>query len=162
MKNKMIKVQEISKDERFDEFLLLHWGSEFIVSGDERLYGHDLDGFTVFDGEEIVGLLLYHLSHSECEIVFLKSLRPGQGIGSALLDKMAEKAGTIDGLKRLWLMTTNDNILAQDFYKKRGFFVSAIHKGAIQKSRDLGEKIPMVAENGIPICDEVEMEYLPK
>jgi GNAT superfamily N-acetyltransferase len=154
-----MQIEEISKDKRVDKFFLEQWGTEFIVSGDEKLFGHDLDVFAVFDGEEIIGLLSYHLKNLKCEIVSLNSLRHGEGIGSALLEKMIEKAKTIEGLKRLWLMTTNDNLEAQEFYNKRGFIITAIYEGAIQKSRDMGENIPLIGKNGIPIRDEVEMEY---
>lgn len=153
-----MEIQELHQDSRIDEFFIHRWGGDFIVSGSERLYGHDLDGFVVLDGKVIIGLLTYHLKNSECEIVSLDSVRVKQGIGSALIKSMIKKAKEMK-VNRLWLMTTNDNIEAQEFYKKRGFFVKEIHKGAIQKSRDLGENIPLVSKNGTPICDEIELEY---
>jgi ribosomal protein S18 acetylase RimI-like enzyme len=82
-----------------------------------------------------------------------------QGIGKDLISKMIEKARGIPGLKRLWLMTTNDNLDAIKFYQKRGFVLTAIHPNAIEASRKLGQDIPAIGCYGIPICDEVEMEY---
>ena len=154
-----MKIVEISKDKRVDDFFISHWGADFIVSGQERLYGHDLDGFCVADGNEISCLLTYHVKNGECEIVSLDSMMRNQGIGTDLINKMIEKAKDIVGLKRLWLMTTNDNLDAIRFYQKRGFFLVAIHPNAIEASRKLGQKIPLIGEYGIPICDEIEMEY---
>ncbi len=154
-----MKIVEIHKDNRVDKFFTAHWGADFIVSEGERLHGHDLDGFAVADENEIFCLLTYHLKNGECEIVTLNSSMRNQGIGTDLISKMIDKARGIPGLKRLWLMTTNDNLDAIKFYQKRGFVLTAIRPNAIQESRDLGQDIPAIGCYGIPIRDEIEMEY---
>ena len=154
-----IVIQEIHQDKRIDQFFQDHWKSDFIVSGDERLYGHDLDGCVVFNGEAIAGLLTYHLKNNECEIVSIDSLHELQGIGTALIERMIEKAKELK-VGRLWLMTTNDNVDAMRFYQKRGFVFKAIYPNAIEESRKLKQNIPEFGNYGIPIRDEIEMEYL--
>jgi N-acetylglutamate synthase-like GNAT family acetyltransferase len=151
-------IQEIKKDKRVSDFFVKRWGSDFIISGSERLYGKDLPGFVIFDNNEIIGLLTYNIKNKECEIVTLDSLIGNSGIGTALVDSMIIKAKNM-GASRLWLMTTNDNINAIRFYQRRGFVFKGININAIQKSRDLGQIIPQKGYFGIPVRDEIELEY---
>ena len=65
-----------------------------------------------------------------CEIVTLDSLRAGQGIGTALIEAV-KAAASAAGCRRLWLITTNDNLHALGFYQKRGFRLVAVHPGAV-------------------------------
>ena len=53
-------------------------------------------------------------SFPACEVVTLNSLQPGRGVGTALLDAVAQ-AATAAGCERLWLVTTNDNLAALCF-----------------------------------------------
>jgi len=104
-------------------------------------------------------LITYNIKVSQCEIVTLNSLVEKQGIGSGLIETVRKKASAL-GCKRLWLITTNDNIDAIKFYKKRGFKVAAIHKNAVNESRRLKPEIPLTGIDGVPICDEIEMELM--
>jgi N-acetylglutamate synthase-like GNAT family acetyltransferase len=67
-------------------------------------------------------------------------------------------AARASGCRRVWLITTNDNLTALAFYQKRGFVLTALHPNAVAASRKLKPEIPLVAENGIPIRDELELE----
>jgi GNAT superfamily N-acetyltransferase len=109
------------------------------------------------DGDEIVGLATFRLEGDECELVSLDALAQWRGIGSALLAAVAEEA-TARGSRRLWLITTNDNIDAIRFYLRRGLRLVAVHLAAIDEARKLKPSIPLVGENGIPIHDELEFE----
>ena len=152
-------VHESQNDDRIKDFFIEHWGGEFIVSGDETLYGNELPYFMTTDKNgEISGLLTYHLKNNECEIVTLDSLLPKHGIGTLLIEKIIDKA-KVEKFSRLWLMTTNDNLNAIEFYKNRGFNLTEIHKGAIEKSRELKQTIPEFGENGIRIEDEIVFDY---
>ncbi|MDZ4064196.1 MAG: GNAT family N-acetyltransferase, partial [Coriobacteriia bacterium] len=62
------------------------------------------------------------------------------------------------GCLRMWLVTTNDNRTAQDFYRKRGWAQSAVYPGAVREARILKPEIPLVGEQGTPIEDEIEFE----
>lgn len=155
---KQIEIQEFQKDKRVADFFVEQWGKDFIISGEEKLYGKDLPGFVVVENDKIIGLLTYNLKNNECEIVTLNSLKPNSGLGTALIDSMINKAKEI-GITRLWLMTTNDNTDAMRFYQKRGFIVKGINVNAIQKSRNLGQPIPEIGNHGIPIRDEIILEY---
>ena len=76
-----------------------------------------------------------------------------------MIDAVREVA-TESGCKRLWLITTNDNINALRFYQKRGFVLVAVHRNALELSRKLKPEIPMIGNDGIPLRDEVELEMI--
>jgi RimJ/RimL family protein N-acetyltransferase len=78
-------------------------------------------------------------------------------VGGALLEAMAERARQ-EGARRLWLVTTNDNIRAIRFYQKRGWDICALHRDAVAQSRKLKPQIPLTGEDGIPIRHEIEFE----
>jgi hypothetical protein len=58
------------------------------------------------------------------------------------------------------LITTNDNLHAIKFYEKQGFRIIAVHRGAVDRARVLKPSIPLVAENGIELHDELELELI--
>jgi ribosomal protein S18 acetylase RimI-like enzyme len=138
-------------------FILNHWGADFVVAHGVSYQPHTLPGFAAFEGDEPVGLLTYHIENGDCEVVTIDSVRSGQGIGSALIDAV-QGAARRAGCKRLWLITTNDNLNALSFYQKRGFELVAVHRGAVNKSRELKPQISLIGEHGIPLRDEIELE----
>lgn len=129
-----------------------------IVRG--RVYRPEqLEGFVIEDGDEWVGLITFASEGDECEVTSLDSLREGRGLGSMLIDKAIEEA-RLRGCRRLFLITTNDNLHALGFYQKRGFEIVAIYRGAVNESRKRKPSIPQVGMNGIPLRDEIELEIL--
>jgi hypothetical protein len=48
------------------------------------------------------------------------------------------------------------------FYQLRGFSLVAIHRNAIEESRKLKPEIPLKGIDGIPIRDEIELEFIIK
>lgn len=156
-----MSIKEFNRDTRINNFFYKQWGSEFIVSGNEKLFGNELPGFMFEEHDEIIGLLTYHISGNDCEVVSLDSLKPNLGIGTKLINAIINKAKEL-GITKLWLMTTNDNLDALKFYQKRGFVLCGINTDAIKKSRDLGQNIPETGYYNIPIRDEIILEYLIK
>jgi ribosomal protein S18 acetylase RimI-like enzyme len=152
-------LRRLTRDDlpRLRQFWIDHWGGEeMIVRG--RVYRPEqLEGFVVEDGDEWVGLLTFASEGDECEVTSLDSLRERQGFGSMLIDKAIEEA-RLRGCRRLFLITTNDNLNALGFYQKRGFEIVAIYRGAVNESRKRKPSIPQVGMNGIPLRDEIELE----
>ena len=74
-----------------------------------------------------------------------------------LLEAVVERARA-RACRRVWLITTNDNVDALRFYQRRGFTLVALHRGAMEQSRRLKPSIPEVGAHGIPIRDELELE----
>ena len=138
-------------------FITEHWGAETIVAHGVVYYPHELPGFMAIQGGERVGLVTYCFKGDGCEMVSLNSLRPSVGIGTALLEAVKEVA-RLAGRKRLWLITTNDNLHALRFYQKRGFVLVTVHRNAVETSRRLKPEIPLIGVDGIPLRDEIELE----
>jgi DNA-3-methyladenine glycosylase I len=139
-------------------FITKRWGAEFIAAHYDVYYCKDLPGYLALQGQERVGLVTYTMAGSDCEIVSLDSLQPGKGIGTALIDSVRE-AAIEAGCKRLWLVTTNDNMNALRFYQKRGFMLVKINRGAIDFARRL-KPIPLIGDDGVPLRDEIELEMI--
>lgn len=147
------------------QFLDEHWKSTKIVSRGQSYYGHLLPGFVALAAEDgtatqqPIGLLLYRQDGPECEIMTLDSVRPKTGVGTALLEAMKQYA-LENGIRRLWLVTTNDNLEALRFYQKRGWRLVAVHRDALNESRRLKPQIPIIGLDGIPLRDEIELELV--
>jgi RimJ/RimL family protein N-acetyltransferase len=62
--------------------------------------------------------------------------------------------------KRLWLITTNDNLNALGFYQQLGFKLVKINRGAVNESRKIKPSIPLIGMNNIPLRDEIELELV--
>jgi GNAT superfamily N-acetyltransferase len=121
---------------------------------------HDATGLAgmlaEIDGERL-GLATYRVERDEVEVVTMDALIEGRGIGAALLEAVAEFAGT-GGCRRLWLVTTNDNLDALRFYQRRGLSLVAVHRGAVDQARVIKPQIPEVGALGIAVHDEIELE----
>jgi ribosomal protein S18 acetylase RimI-like enzyme len=142
---------------RLRQFWIEHWGGEEMIARGTVYHPERLDGFVVEDENEWVGLITFFIKDDECEVTSLDSLREGKGIGTQLMDKAIEEAHA-GNCKRLFLITTNDNLHALGFYQKRGFEIVTVYRGAANKSRKIKPSIPLVGMDGIPLRDEIELE----
>jgi GNAT superfamily N-acetyltransferase len=133
------------------------WGAPVVAIHDTLCRPAELPGFLAKAGEHIQGILTYRIEGNACEIVSLDALLPRAGIGTALVEAAARAARSAK-CRRLWLVTTNDNLDALRFYLRRGFRLLAVHPGATDRARLLKPSIPEVGEFGIPIHDELELE----
>jgi ribosomal protein S18 acetylase RimI-like enzyme len=144
---------------RLRQFWIEHWGGEEMITRGNVYRPEQLEGF-VFEDENRaawIGLLTFFIKDREAEITSLDSLREGQGIGTMLIDKAVEEAQAKD-CKRLFLITTNDNLNALGFYQKRGFEIVTVYRGAVNESRKRKTSIPLIGYNNIPLRDEIELE----
>ena len=117
-----------------------------------------LEAFVCTSDGEPVGLATYELhDDGACELVTLLALRRGEGVGSALLEAVVRRARH-HGCRRLWLVTTNDNLRALRFYQRRGLRLVALRPDAMDAVRALKPSVPMVGEHGIPLRDELVLE----
>ncbi len=89
----------------------------------------------------------------------LDATRRGEGVGTALLDRVVQIAREYSQ-PRVWLITTNDNTHALSFYQRRGWNLVALHRNAVDRARALKPCIPLVSERGIPILHELELELV--
>ena len=137
---------------------VLGWGAEFIVSRGRKIFPQDLPAFcAVTPRGDRLGLATYEVDGDTCELVTLDALPRWAGIGTALLAAVAGAAARA-GCRRLWLVTTNDNLDALRFYQRRGMHLVAVHHGLRETARRLKPQMPLTGCFGIPIVDEIELE----
>ena len=124
----------------------------------ERALDHP--ALLVEESETLAGVLTYVLAADCCEILTLHAAERGRGIGTALV-AVVERIAHDHGCRRLWVLTTNDNLDALRFYQRRGFRLAELHPGAIEAARaNLKPEIPRCGEHDIPIRDELILEKL--
>lgn len=116
-----------------------------------------LPGFVAVEENEINGVITYAIRQTECEIVTLNSLVENKGIGTALIQAV-QGAAKAAGCRRLWLVTTNDDIEAIRFYQLKGFDWVAFHRDAVDAAREIKASIPEKGMHGIPLRHELEFE----
>lgn len=105
-----------------------------------------------------VGFAGYRPYDDECELTALAASRRHQGIGTALVEALLEH---VPGARRIWLVTTNDNLEALRFYQRRGFRLCALRPGAVDEARRrLKPRISQCGAFGIPLRDELELELV--
>jgi ribosomal protein S18 acetylase RimI-like enzyme len=135
------------------------WRAPVVVSRGRVHRPGELPGFVALLDDRRVGLVTYEVEDGSCELVTIDSLVEGRGVGTALVDAVRDVAHA-GGCRRLWLITTNDNLHALRFYQRRGFLLAALHRDAIEASRRLKPELPELGNDGIPIRDELELELL--
>ena len=134
------------------------WGADFIITRGRKVYPHKIEGYyALSETTEKIGLVTYEVIGDQCEVVTLDAFRKWQGIGTALLTTVREIAHQHD-CKRLWLITTNDNIDAIKFYQRRKMTIAAVHVNVLEHSRKLKPSIPEIGMHNIPLRDEIEFE----
>jgi GNAT superfamily N-acetyltransferase len=138
------------------ELIRGRWAAEFVFVHGETFYPDRLPGFLAEADGEQAGLATYTTAGGQCEIVTLDSLKPGRGIGGALIRSVREQAER-EGCRRLFLTTTNDNLRALRFYQRKGFTIAAVRPNAIAEARK-HKPIPELGLDDIPIRDEIELE----
>lgn len=132
------------------------WGNSLMAIRGELINLLALEGYAAMHDERIIGLVTYRNENDYCEIVSLDSLMEHQGIGSQLM-ALVEKEALQQELTNLRLITTNDNLTALSFYQKRGYNLHQLYPNAVAKARQLKPSIPLIASNGIPVRDELEL-----
>jgi len=140
-------------------FLAQEAGSARVVSRGILHQADTLPGLVAILNGDPIGLLTYWIDEPDMEVVTLHARPQRIGAGSVLLEG-AKTVGKQAGCTRLWLITTNDNQPAIDFYAKRGMRLVAIHKEAVTESRRTKPEIPLVGIGGVRITDELEFEII--
>ena len=107
------------------------WSTPVVARLGELVDPAQLPGFIArLDGQR-VGLASYAVRGQECELVTIRSLSEGRGVGRALLDAV-HGAAIQAGCSRLWLITTNDNLRA----------LGSTSDGAWRSSRSIATRLP--------------------
>jgi GNAT superfamily N-acetyltransferase len=154
-------LQEINEQYRdaVNQILKEEWNCPPSVSKGKCIDTTILPGLLYIEEDKIKGVITYHFEHEECEIVRLNSFEENKGIGTALINGVLEIARKAN-CKRLWLITTNDDINAIRFYQRKGFDLKAAYINSMEISRKLKPSIPLIGMDNIPIKHELEFEII--
>ena len=157
--NNHIQIQPVEeKNENWITSLITEqWGSVDIIYSGKKYNVLELPGYVAIYDEKPAGLITYQINNDNIQIITLDSLKEGIGIATALVEKVKETAKG-KNCKRIWLITTNDNLKALHFYQKRGFTISAVYPNTLEQSRKMKPEIPLSGIGGIPLRDEIELE----
>jgi GNAT superfamily N-acetyltransferase len=136
-----------------------HWGSTEIWSLGHLHHADRLPGFVAEVKGRFGGAITLNLDEGawQCEVITLSSRGIVKGIGAGLLEA-AERHARTQGCHRIYLTTTNDNTHAMRFYQQRGWRFAALHKGIVDRVRQLKPSYPLCGLNDIEIHDEIEFE----
>jgi ribosomal protein S18 acetylase RimI-like enzyme len=140
-----------------DALMLERWSGPTQVANGREYRPADLPGFIAFEEGERVGYAPFEVIGDTCWVALLQSLSEGRGIGSALVRAVVEEGRAL-GCAPIAVITTNDNVRAARLYEHLGFRVAEVRAGAVAASRAIKPTIPMFADDGIPITDEIEYE----
>ncbi|MEK4300694.1 GNAT family N-acetyltransferase [Oceanobacillus sp. FSL W8-0428] len=150
-----IKVSQQLPKDKINTFFIKQWGSPEMVISSGVFDCTTLEGYAVLNkNSEIIGYISYVITDSECEIISLDSIEEGKGIGTALIQAVEHMAKE-RSCQKIKLITTNDNLHALKFYQKRGYCLSVLLKGAVDRARERKPEIPQLGNEGIPIRDEI-------
>jgi ribosomal protein S18 acetylase RimI-like enzyme len=137
--------------------LVREWTSTSVARLGELVEAADLPGHLATLAGRRVGLVLVDVKHRECEVVAISTSDHRRGVGRALMECcFAEARAT--GCRRVWLVTTNNNIAAIAFYQRVGMDLRALHRHAVRVSRELKPTIPERDAAGVRIDHELEFE----
>lgn len=150
---------EFTENEREEiaRFIERHWHSRTVISNGREIQPHLERGLVERRGDQIVGLLTFRTDREGMELLTLNSDLEGQGIGTQLMLAAIDIARR-EGLPRIWLTTTNDNLRVVSFNQRLGFRMVEIRLGAVDEARKLKPQIPQFGERGIRMQDEIVME----
>jgi len=121
---------------------------------------HQLFGLPTLVAEdrgELCGYLVYAERPEVTELYAMAAHPRGLGTGRMLLRAFLARAD-----RPVRLVTTNDNVAALAFYQQHGFRITGVRVGAVDRSRMVKPEIPEVGERGIPLHDELVLEWRPR
>lgn len=131
------------------------WTSTSVARLGELVEASGLPGYVAtLDGRR-VGLVLVDVQDRAYEVVAISTTTLRRGIGQALMERCFAEARA-KGCRRVWLVTTNDNIAAIAFYQRLGMDLRALHRHAVRVSRKLKPTIPVRDAAGVAIDHELE------
>jgi ribosomal protein S18 acetylase RimI-like enzyme len=136
-----------------------NWSSTTVARRGEPIQATDLPGYVALLGGRRTGMVLVDVRSNEMEIVAVSTSSRGQGVGRALMEQCVAEARD-HGCRRVWLVTTNNNIAAIAFYQRFGMDLCALRRYAVRASRVLKPSIPLRDSAGVPIDHELEFELL--
>jgi ribosomal protein S18 acetylase RimI-like enzyme len=155
----VVEVRPLGDAERpwLGDLIAREWGLP-VVSISGLLDPLSMPGFVAETDGTLVGAVTYRLDDpGECEVATLNAVREGEGIGRALMAAVKEVADR-DG-RRVWLITTNENLRAIGFYQRIGMDLRALHRDFVDEVRRHKPHVDTHNANGIEFRHALEFSY---
>lgn len=154
-----IEIRDADASDRLwlDRIMREEWGGPIQVAHGAVYRPAELPCLIAEIGGKRVGYAALRVIADVAWIGLIGTLHARSGVGSALVDRLAEDARS-RGCHVLRAITTNDNRAAQGFYAALGFRLIEVRFGEIDTSRTLKPTIPLEDGHGTPITDELEYE----
>lgn len=140
-------------------WLTAAFGEPRVVSRGRAHDAADLDGFVAWVGDERRGLATHRDHDDERELVALVCDPERHGTGRALVEAVLADAWAA-ARRRVWLVTTNDNVDALAFYQRLGADLVGLHRHAVDEARALKPSIPPTGAHGIVLRHELELAWI--
>ena len=141
-----------------EKILTERWGGVHVIVHDETFDAHLLPALVAGEKQ---GLATFRVHETDrirfAELITLDAIIANRGIGTALIEALISRLRT-ETATVLRVTTTNDNLDALRFYQRRGFRITEVRPGAVDKARSIKPSISLTGEYGIPIRDEIELE----
>ena len=155
-----MKVRDNEREDQpwIERILKERWGGVRVIVHDETFDAHLLPALVAGEREGLATFRIQQTNQAKvAELVTLDAVKAGQGVGTTLIDALVSKLQA-ERVTVLRVTTTNDKLNALRFYQRRGFRITAVRPGAVDKARRLKPSISLIGEYGIPIRDEIELE----
>ena len=114
-------------------------------------------GFIAETQGKPIDLITYTIIDAEYEITSLISLIEGKSIGTKLVQKLEDQVH-VQRCRRIWVITTNDNLHALDWYQKQGYRLVIVYRDAMSQVRQLKPELALMVRDDIPLRDMIELE----
>jgi GNAT superfamily N-acetyltransferase len=156
----LIKTREKEPEDQpwIEKILSERWGTVRVIVHDEIFDAHLLPALVAGENE---GLATFRIQQTNqikfAELITLDAVTANQGVGTALIEALISRLRA-EMVTVLRVTTTNDNLNALRFYQRRGFRITEVRPGAVDKSRCIKPSISLIGEYGIPIRDEIDLE----
>jgi GNAT superfamily N-acetyltransferase len=150
-----VRLKEKADQPWVERVLTQSWGSTVIATNGRII---DAAALPALVAGSQVGLATFEIDEAanEAHLVTLNALVIGRGIGSALVEALADSLADME-IAALRVSTTNDRLDALRFYQRRGFRLVAVQPGALDEARRLKPSIPLVGDYGIAMRDRIDL-----
>jgi GNAT superfamily N-acetyltransferase len=153
-----VRNKEVEDQPWIEKILSERWGGVKVIVHSEIFDASSLPALIAGDKAGLVTFRIHRSGQIKfAELMTLDAVRANQGVGTALIEALISKLQT-EMVPILRVATTNDNLNALRFYQRRGFRITRVRPGAVDKSRLIKPSISLIGEYGIPIRDEIELE----
>lgn len=153
----VLDIRPMDRD-RLNELLQLRWPDSNMIICGQFVGPDDVEGLGAYTDERLHGIVTWVTHGKVMHIVAVNAFTEVRGVGMALVDAMMAH-GREQGMALLRASISNDNMIALRFYQKRGFRMLALHRGIFDAMRHIKPSIPLTGLDGIPMRDEIELEY---